>query len=775
MVLTIIPTMPTLAAGSEKNFKLTPNIKSNIPIGMQTSVYMEALAYIGYNVQGQIKNNTLFKTYGSKAKAYNSKVKYGFAGDGNSGAYGYETVNGLPNLTKFKNEGLVCGSFVTYVLFNYMPNVAGINTQNLKEGANISVLRGVLGWNNLMNSWIKKGIAKRISVKQDNKGRITEVNGSKTDTIPVGSIIVFSSEDYKYAHIAIYVGKYNGKDFVIHCGDDGPGITSTDYLYRTTSYTNEPKERQWIKQVVKPNYTQEYGAIKIKILNSNKTPLANAQFTATATLSNGTKKTYKSNITGSDGIAYFDKLSITDGSTNYTITETKAPSSYPKMTTKYITLNSSTTSNLTVNKTYEAMPPTGSLKINKIYQNDKDSNIKVEDYVCNYTDFYIKNSNDKYITATRNGATYTYTGYTANLSKATIFHPTKANTGGSFTIKSLPPGQYTVTEQEDKHSGFYPKSTSSVTATVSADSTTTKSFSSTPITLTINKSFIQYGTITDNDYKKVSFQLNRLSGTTDTGAITAVCIDEKNNVYQWVRNSNDTTYKDKTITNTLEFVNPSVHTITVIGIPVHSTNNQIYYNYKLYETSTAENSTYIANRYSYKEVTKNLKSGNNVTMKAVNSERNNGSIVVSEYFKINNGITTEKFTGTDDLSLKNAYDDIGFYITNSNGKRIVANRDSNTNNYHFGTTGGSDSGTMFKINYDYGTSLIIDNLPFGKYTVTAVSGEKITNHGFTVSGNSTKSVEMKYNGNKTAIVNFTNTKDVFIEPEYDENEVKTQI
>lgn len=64
--------------------------------------------------------------------------------------------------------------------------------------------------------------------------------------IPIGSVVIFKSSSYRYAHVAVYAGYYNGKHFITHCGgDEGPCIQAIDSLYLYAG--------QSVKLIVAPN------------------------------------------------------------------------------------------------------------------------------------------------------------------------------------------------------------------------------------------------------------------------------------------------------------------------------------------------------------------------------------------------------------------------------------------------------------------------------------------------------------------------------------------
>ena len=102
---------------------------SDIPSEMLDNVYLDALAYTGYGVQAQKNDGTIFKTYGSRATAYGSDISYGLVKYGTETVTKSGTATGLaPDIAGFESSGLCCASYVSYVYYNYLPNIAGIDT-----------------------------------------------------------------------------------------------------------------------------------------------------------------------------------------------------------------------------------------------------------------------------------------------------------------------------------------------------------------------------------------------------------------------------------------------------------------------------------------------------------------------------------------------------------------------------------------------------------------------------------------------------------------------
>lgn len=210
---------------------------NNVPSNMLNNVFLNALEYTGYDVQKQISNGTIYKNYGSSGtpNSVTSNIPYSLSAI----ASGLETTNsGKPNIRHFENYGLCCGSYVSYVYYNYLPNVAKISTSNLAQPYSKC---SVESWETAIRKWIDNGTGKNISFTQNSNGSLRT-----SSDIPIGSVVIFKSSGYRYAHVAVYAGYYNGKHFITHCGgDEGPCIQAIDSLYLYAG--------QSVKLIVAPN------------------------------------------------------------------------------------------------------------------------------------------------------------------------------------------------------------------------------------------------------------------------------------------------------------------------------------------------------------------------------------------------------------------------------------------------------------------------------------------------------------------------------------------
>ncbi len=305
MIVSIIPTTVFAAPASD------------IPSKMLDNVYLDALEYTGYKVQAQKNDGTIFKTYGSRASAYDSNISYGLVKYGTETVTQSGTATGLaPDLAGFRSSGLCCASYVTYVYYNYLPNIAGISTSGVAKPSNP---RSASSYNSAANAWVSAGTARRISFTQDSNGN----NFNPSEEIPIGSLIVFKHiPTGDIAHVAVYAGKYNGTHFVTHVGNDrGPEISTIVGM----SKGDYPEA---VVQVVAPQFVEEAGKIEVYKKDPNGQKLSGAYFLATNT---GTGEEFGIGPTNSNGYAC-TKEDIPYGT--YKIVETVFPTDYTYSGTK---------------------------------------------------------------------------------------------------------------------------------------------------------------------------------------------------------------------------------------------------------------------------------------------------------------------------------------------------------------------------------------------------------------------------------------------------------
>lgn len=376
---------------------------SGIPANMLDNVYLDALAYTGYNVQAQKDDGTIFiKTGSSVSASIRSGIGYG------TGPSGLETNSGgVPDIARFRSHGLCCASYVSYVYYNYMPNVANINTATVPCPSNP---RSATAYNTAANGWVDSGKARRISFTQSSDGS----NFNPSEEIPIGSLIVFKHiPTGSVAHVAIYAGYYNGKHFVTHVGNDrGPefstivGMSKGDYP-------------EAVVQVVVPEFVEAYGSIEVQKNDTNGKGLAGAYFVATSQ-KDGTQYLIGPTDAGGHGSS-IERIPYGQ----YTVKETVFPANYRAYGQTEWTVTVSAANNGVVRFTAVNEEIPGNVKIVKESEDGKISGIRL------------------------------------NISGNGVNEDVVTGPDGSITVKDLKPGTYTVSEYE--YEGYVPQPPQSVT------------------------------------------------------------------------------------------------------------------------------------------------------------------------------------------------------------------------------------------------------------------------------------------------------------------------
>lgn len=387
---------------------------SDIPSEMLDNKYLDALAYTGYKVQAQKDDGTIFKKYGYQLEGSSilSGITYDYT------CNGLETTSaGKPDIAVFRANGLCCASYVSYVYFNYLPNVAGVDVSKVPRPSNY---KSASGLSSAADGWVSAGLARRISFTQSADGS----NFVPSEEIPIGSLVVFKSiSGGNIAHVALYAGHYNGQYFLTHVGNDrGPEISTIVGM----SKGGYPEA---VVQIVTPPFTDDDGTIEIYKKDPNGKDLSGAVFTATNTAD--TSKQYKIGPTDSKGYASLDGIPYGD----YRVVETVFPTNYRSygQTEWNVTVGKANKGVVTVNAVNEEIP--GSCMIVKTSEDGKVDGIS----------FRVQgNGIDKTV---------------------------KTKDGGKITIDDLKPGKYTVTElPSDK---YEPQDSQIVTVVSNKTSTVT--------------------------------------------------------------------------------------------------------------------------------------------------------------------------------------------------------------------------------------------------------------------------------------------------------------
>ncbi len=255
-----------ILASSLLNLSAAP--AADVPVKMLDNIYLDALTYAGYKTDVQKADGSIFKTYSGNAPAsVRSGIGYG------TGPSGLETVAAgnktgkAPDIARFKANGLCCASYVSYVYYNYLPNIARMDVSKIPQPANP---RSPISYNSAVENWVKSGGARRIAFTQGTN------SFTPSEEIPIGSLIIFKHKTTgEIAHLALYAGYYAGKHFVTHVGNErGPEISTVEGMSKG-SYP------EVVTQVVVPKIGEPLGTISVHKTDENGKPLAGAKFKVT--------------------------------------------------------------------------------------------------------------------------------------------------------------------------------------------------------------------------------------------------------------------------------------------------------------------------------------------------------------------------------------------------------------------------------------------------------------------------------------------------------------
>ena len=249
---------------------------SDIPAKMLNNHMLDALEYIGYKVQAQRDDGTLYKKIGGDATAYLSKVTYGQ--DSTAGNGLEVNSSGKPDIAYFEKYGMQCGSWATYYWFNYLPHVAGVDTSYLNPP---TWPMNPGSWWERAQDWIKAGYAEEISFTVDwNTGKVVPAK-----EIPIGSIVLFANREtgslWTGGHVSMYAGEYNGTQFLTHVGTSrGPEFHSINAFH--LNQADKGGTKQVVSKIIAiKEIESSYGSIEIYKKDQNGKVLSGAEFTIT--------------------------------------------------------------------------------------------------------------------------------------------------------------------------------------------------------------------------------------------------------------------------------------------------------------------------------------------------------------------------------------------------------------------------------------------------------------------------------------------------------------
>ena len=346
-----------------------------IPDEMYDNSILRALEYTGYDVQWLKDNGYLYvaEYVSSNINNYRPEVLSNIGYDDYSPFLnGDETVSNsgtptgkAPDIAKFEANGLVCASFVSYYINNYLPNIEGVDTSHIHEAIKATTMNGGSYSTASVWSW-ETGLTNLANTPGSGVTKYTDETTAYANIVP-GDIIVFS-RDGELVHVAIYAGTYSmwnirgtnrgEKHFIIHVGNSrGPEISTTEYLAKSGT-AKASVATAWYHLDLGTTVDQT-GFIEVYKEDTNGNDLAGAKFKA---VNQDTGDTFYIGPTNSSGYAKSGELPFG----TYVITETTYPTGYgPYGTTTWTKTLDKDTPNHTITITAVNEKITGGLTIQK--------------------------------------------------------------------------------------------------------------------------------------------------------------------------------------------------------------------------------------------------------------------------------------------------------------------------------------------------------------------------------------------------------------------------
>lgn len=248
---------------------------------IEDNVFMDSLIYTGYNIKTHRASGRMWSYVLSGQKpglGWLSKISYDYDG----GTSGYEVnAEGRPDIAKFEKSDLVCASYVSYVYFNYLPNVVGIDTSSLAQPKS-PVLADA--WDECGKKWIQAGYSEEIKFTCRTGGPQGYIFTPEKE-IPIGSLILCEDfvgnggEGSDWAcHVSIYAGYKGDGHWVYHVGNDNGPEFCTIERFR---YGPDPV---WPYRVISTPKNINFAAIlDLTVLDKDGNPVKNADVTLTNT------------------------------------------------------------------------------------------------------------------------------------------------------------------------------------------------------------------------------------------------------------------------------------------------------------------------------------------------------------------------------------------------------------------------------------------------------------------------------------------------------------
>ena len=401
---------------------------SAIPENMYDNAILRALEYTGYDVQWLKDNGYLYVAQYVSSNILNtapdvlSDIGYDDYSpflNGDETVADSSTVTGrAPDIAKFEQNGLVCASFVSYFINNYLPNIEGVDTSHIADAIKATTMNNGSYSTASVWSW-STGLNNLAATAGSGVTKYTDATTAYANLVP-GDIIIFSKSDGTLAHAAIYAGTYDfyntsgtnrGKyHFIIHVGNSrGPEISTVEYM-ASAGGTKASTPSAWYHLDVN-DIVDETGFIEVYKQDPNGKNLSGAKFKA---VNQDTNEIFYIGPTNSNGYAKSGELPFG----TYKITETVFPTGYgPGDVTSWTKTIDKNTPNNTIMIYAENVKITGGLTIQKATNTGND----LDGWVFGvYTD--------------------------ASCTKPISGSPFTTPASGTITITGLEPGTYYVKE-----------------------------------------------------------------------------------------------------------------------------------------------------------------------------------------------------------------------------------------------------------------------------------------------------------------------------------------
>ena len=426
--------------------------QGSIPDEMWDNTILRALEYTGYDVQRQKDKGQLYvyEYIASRLKTNDPQVlsdisywESGSCPNGDETVADSSTPTGrAPNISYFEKNGLVCASFATYYLCNYLPNVEGIDTSVVYNKAKEMGASGNYYYLTTVGLW-KRTLDALANESGSGVTKYTDEDTAYDNLVP-GDVVIFGKSSGELTHVAIYAGAYNlysgggynngVKHFMIHVGNSrGPEISVIEWMSTSTgSKASDPVGFYHLDF----NDVQTEGFIEINKKDPSGNALAGATFKATH---QGTNTSYVIGPTNASGYAISGPLPMG----KYTVVESVFPTGYQASgTASWEVELTDSTPNMTITIDAENKLITGVAKIVK---------------------------------ATTNGGSKAGWHFTVKDSGGNKVGDYVTDASGVIAL-DLVPGTYSVTETDGAYKYWVNDPTPTKTVTVKANETATVTF-----------------------------------------------------------------------------------------------------------------------------------------------------------------------------------------------------------------------------------------------------------------------------------------------------------